>query len=94
MSDPIRTVEIDRITLTGLEVTPARAEYIRTRVEAELRHRLQREGLPQGLAGDQVNHLDAPGMHLAEPHGDGSVAGALAGSIFHALRDAGSSGRS
>ncbi len=93
MNDPVRTVEIDRITLTGLEVTPDRAEHIRAQVEAELRSRLQREGLPQSLAGGQVNHLDAREMHVAEPHSDGSVAGALAGSISHALRDAGSSGR-
>ncbi len=93
MNDPVRTVEIDRITLTGLEVTPDRAEHIRTQVEAELRRRLQREGLPQGLAGGQVSRLHAPEMHLAEPHSDSSVAGALAGSISHALRDTGSSGR-
>jgi hypothetical protein len=93
MNDPVRTVEIDRITLTGLEVTPDRAEHIRVQVEAELRHRLQREGLPQGMAAGQVNHLHAREMHLTEPHSDGSVAGALAGSILHALRHAGSSGR-
>ncbi len=93
MSDPILTVEIERITLTGLEVTPDRAEHIRARVEAELRHRLQREGLPQGLSAGQVDHLRAPGMRLAGPQSDGSVAGALTGSIFHALRDAGSPGR-
>ena len=94
MNDAIRTVEIDRIMLTGLDVTPDRAEHIRTQVEAELRHRLQREGLPHSLPGGRVNHLRAPEMRLAEPHSDSSVAGALAGKIFHALRDAGTSGRS
>ena len=93
MNDPVRTVEIDRITLAGLEVTPERAEHIRVQVEAELRHRLQWEGLPQSLAAGQVNHLHAPEMQLAEPHSDSSVVGALTGSIFYALRHAGSSGR-
>jgi hypothetical protein len=93
MNDRIRTFEVDRITLTGLEVTPDRAEHIRTRLEAELRHRLQREGLPRGLPNSRLNHLRAPDMYLAGTHGDGSVAHALAGSIYHALRDAGSSGR-
>ena len=91
--DPMLRVDIDRIILTGLEVTPYRAEHIRTQVEAELQHRLQREGLPQGLASGQMNRLHAPEMHLAEPHSDSSVAGALAGNISHALRDTGSSGR-
>jgi hypothetical protein len=94
VNDPVRTVEIDRLTLTGLEVTPDRAEHIRTQLEAELQHRLLREGVPQGLSGGRVNHVHAPEIHLAGPHGDGAVAGALAGSIYHALRDAGSSGRS
>jgi hypothetical protein len=93
MNDPVRTIEIDRITLTGLEVTPDRAEHIRTQLEAELRHRLQREGLPRGLPRELVNHLHAPEVYLAGLHGDGSVAGALAGSIFHTLRVAGFSGR-
>jgi hypothetical protein len=92
VNDPIRTVEIDSITLTGLELTPDRAEHLRTQVEVELRGRLRREGLPQGLSGGRVSRLHAPEMHLAEPHSDGSVAGALAGSIYQALRDAGSSG--
>lgn len=93
MSHPAFRVDIDRIVLTGLEVTPDRAEHIRTQVEAELLHRLQREGLPQGLAGGQMNRLPAPEMHLTEPHSDGSVSGALAGNLFHALRDTGSLGR-
>jgi hypothetical protein len=93
MNDPVRTVEIDRITVTGLEVTPDRAEYIRTQLEAELQHRIQREGLPRGFPSERVNHLHAPEVYLAGPHGDGSKVGALAGSIYHALRDAGSSGR-
>ena len=92
MNDPVRTVEIDRITLTGLEATPECAEHIRTHVEAELRRLLQREGLPRGLAAGQVSRIRASEMHLAEPHNAGSVAGALAGSIYHAIRSAGSSG--
>ena len=93
MRDPMLRVDIDQIVLTGLEVTPDRAEHIRTQVEAELQHRLQREGLPQSLASGQVNRLHAPEMHLAEPHSDSSVAGMLAGNLFHALRDTGYSGR-
>ncbi len=86
-------VDIDRMVLTGLEVTPDRAEHIRAQVEAELLRRLQREGLPQSLASGQMNRLHAPDMHLTEPHSDSSVAGTLAGNLFHSLRDAGSSGR-
>jgi hypothetical protein len=86
-------VDIDRIVLTGLEVTPDRAGHIRTLVETGLQRQLQREGLAQSLAGGQVDRLHAPEMHLAEPHNDRSVADALTQNISHALRDAGSSGR-
>jgi len=90
--DPALRVEIDRIVLSGLEVTPNRAEHIRVLVEAQLRHQLQREGLPPGLTGGGVNRLQAPEMHLAQPYSDSSVAGALTKNIAHALRGAGSPG--
>jgi hypothetical protein len=93
MSPAAFRVDIDRIVLTGLEVTPDRAEHIRRLVETGLQRQLQREGLPQGMAGGQVRSLLTPEMHLAEPHSVSSVAGALAGSISHALRNADSSGR-
>jgi hypothetical protein len=93
MSGSAFRVDIDRIVLTGLEVTPDRAEHIRTLVETGLQRQLQREGLPQGMAGGQVKSLHTPEMHLAEPHSDSSLAGALAGTISYALRNAGSSGR-
>lgn len=93
MSAPAFRVDIDRIILTGLEVTPDRAEHIRTLVEMGLQRQLQREGLPQVMAGGQVESLLAPEMHLAEPHSDSSLAGALRKNISHALRNAGPSGR-
>jgi hypothetical protein len=87
-------VDIDRIVLIGLDVAPDSASFIREQVEAELTHRLQRDGLPRGPAGGgQVNRLRTPQMHLPRPPSDGSVAGALASSISDALRRAGSSGR-
>ena len=93
MSGPAFRVDIDRIVLTGLDVTPERAEHIRTLVESGLRRQLQREGSPQGIAGGAVKSLHTPEMHLAEPHSDSSVAGALAANISYALRNAGPAGR-
>jgi len=93
MSGPAFRVDIDRIVLSGLEVTLDRAEHIRTLVETGLQRQLQREGLPQGMAGGRVKSLHAPEMHLAEPHSDSSVAGALTKNISHVLRNAGPSGR-
>lgn len=84
MSDPIRTVEIDRIVLTGLDVTPDRAEHIRALVEAALRQRLAQGEWPDGPTA--VRHLEAPAMHVVGSHDDGRLAGGLAGGIAQAIR--------
>ena len=86
-------VDIDRLVLTGLQVTPEQADHIRTLVEAGLQRQLQREGLPQSLTSGEVSRLHTPEMHLAELHNDSSVAGALTKTIAHALRNADPSGR-
>ena len=86
MSDPAHTVEIDRIVLTDLDVTPDRAERIRALVEAELQHLLAQDGWPDDLAGGEVHHLDAPTMHVAEPHSDSRLASGLAQSIAQTVR--------
>jgi len=82
-------LRIDRIVLTDLGVTPERAEHIRELVEVELQRLLERDGWPDGLAGGEVPHLDAPTMHVAEPHSDSRLAGGLARSIAQALHGAG-----
>jgi hypothetical protein len=85
-------VDIDRIVLTGLEVTPDRAEHIRILVETGLQRQLQREGLPQSLRSAEVGRLHPPEVRLAEPQSDSSLAGALTKNISNALRNAGPSG--
>jgi hypothetical protein len=89
MNDPIRAIEIDRIRLTGLEVTSERAERIRAMVEVELQRLLERERWPEGLAGSEVSRLDAPTMYVDSPHNDGQLASGLARSIAQTLRGGG-----
>jgi len=89
MNEPIRSVEIDRIRLTGLELRPERAERIQTLVEVELQRLLERDGVADGLVGGDVPSLHVPAMHLADPHSDRRVAGSLAHHVALALRDIG-----
>ena len=89
MSDPVHSVEIDRIRLTGLEVTPERAERVRAMVEAELQRLLTQDGWPEGSAGGEVSRLDAPMMHVGTPHNDTHLASCLAHSIARILQGAG-----
>jgi len=77
---------IDRIVLADLGVTPERAEHLRALVEVELQGLLERQGLPDGLAGGEVPHLDAPAMNFADSHSDSRLANGLAQSIAQALQ--------
>jgi hypothetical protein len=86
MRNPVHSVEIDRIVLTDLDVTPDRAERIRALVEVELQRLLEQGGWPDGLAAGEVDHLEAPALHLAEPHNDSRLANGLAQSIAQTVR--------
>ena len=82
------SIEIDRIILTDLGVTPDRAEHIRALVGTELRRLLmQGEGL-EGLAGGEIRHLAAPSMHLTNARDDHHIANGVAQSIAQAIRGA------
>ena len=93
MNEPVRIVEIDRLRLTGLEVTPGRAERIRTMVEVDLQRLLERGEWPEGLAGGEVSRLDAATMHVDGSHSDGHLANGLAHSIARTLCGPGSQTR-
>ena len=89
MSEPVHSVEIDRIRLTGLDVTPERAERIRELVEVELQRLLEREEWPEGLTGGEVSRLDAPTMHMDSRRSDGHLASGLARSVARTMHGAG-----
>jgi hypothetical protein len=89
MSEPVHTVEIDRIRLTGLEVTPERAERIRGLAETNLRRLLTQEGWLEGSIGGEVSRVDSPTMHVDTPHSDGHLASILAYSVARTLGGAG-----
>lgn len=79
------SIEIDRITLTGLGATPERAEYIRTLIEVEVQRLLEGGGWPDRLTGGEVHHLNAPTLNLTEMHGDSHVANGLAQRIVQSV---------
>ena len=85
MSEPVHTVEIDRIRLTGLEVMPEHAERIRAMVEGELQRLLERGSWPEGMVGGEVTRLEAPTMHMDRPHSESHLASGVARSIVRTL---------
>ena len=85
----MRTVEIDRIRMTGLEMTPERADRVRGLVEAELRRLLEGGRWPEDLSGGEISRLDAAILRVDTAHGDYYMANGLARSIARSLRDVG-----
>lgn len=86
MNNAMHTVDIERIVLTDLDVTPDRAERLRALVEAELQRLLVQDGWLEGLASREVDHLQAPPMHLAQPLSDSRLVSGLAQSIAQTVR--------
>ena len=78
-------LNIDRIILSDLDLTPVRAELIREMLGAELKSLLERQGLPDGVATKEVSCLSAPVLHLENQQNDFHVASSLAQSIAKAL---------
>ena len=85
MSDTPYTVEIDRLVLTGLDLTPAQAERVRSRLAGELQALLARRRWGGSIADIDVERLDLPGVSFGEAQDDGRLASALAQRIAQAL---------
>ena len=86
MNEPTVTIDIEHLILTDLEVTPERAERIRTLVAVELKRMLEGEGGLDGLSDNSVSYLNLPTIHLDELHEDNDLAQSLARSIAQTLR--------
>ena len=80
------TIDIDRLMLTDLDVTPDRAERIRAWVEVEVQRLLEGDGWPDELADSAVSYVNLPTIHLDELHSDRDLANRVARSIAEALR--------
>jgi hypothetical protein len=89
MSKPAHTIDIDRIILTDLDVTPERAERIRALIEIELQRLLDGQGVVDGLAGGELPYLPAPPLALSGQNNDLHLAGGLARSVAQSLRGLG-----
>jgi hypothetical protein len=85
MSRPAHVIDIDRLVLTDLDVTPERAERIRALVEVELQRLLVRDGVADGLNEDDVPYLQTPALPLARHNSDQELAGGLAQRVAQAL---------
>jgi hypothetical protein len=84
MNRRLRSIEIDRIILDGLDVTPDRADRIRRLVAARLGSALAESDLGY-LSINAIPHLSAPPLEHGAARDDGALAGDLAKSIAQAV---------
>jgi hypothetical protein len=84
MNRRLQSVEIDRIILDGLDVTPDRAERIRRLVAARLGAALAGKDL-EYLSANGISHLAAPPLDSGAAQDDGALAGGIARSIARAV---------
>ena len=80
------SIEIDRLILTDLDMTPVEAEALRPLLEAELQRRLERDGLPEAAADSQLRTIEAPVVQVNRAGNDRQLIGGLAQSISRSLR--------
>ncbi len=82
---PSYIVEIDRLILTGLDLTPAQAEQVRTLLATELEARLAAPVLADDAVRLDQDRLTLPALSPADSADPRRLAGALAGRIVGAL---------
>ena len=79
------SVEIDRIRITGVELTPEGAERVRVLVEEKLGRLLMRADYGEGLAAADLSSVRAPALSLSPGRSETQLADGLARSIAAGL---------
>src|SRR5688500_10824988 len=85
-------IQIDRVVLTGLELTTERSERVRSLLAEELGELLAGGGFARPSARGELDRLETPTLQLSASPGDGELASGLAHSIAAALGRLGSPG--
>jgi hypothetical protein len=78
-------VDIDRLILTDLGLTPEQTKGMLPLLEAALKSQLLQAGWMGNPVNYEVTHLEAPPITLTAPHRDTHLAESLARGIVHAL---------
>jgi hypothetical protein len=91
MKGPQYTVEIDRLVLTGLDLTPAQAEQVRSRLAGELQTLLAGRRGGGDTAAIDLERVNLPALSPGEVQDHGRLASALARHIAGALPGTGGS---
>jgi hypothetical protein len=85
MKRPQYTVEIDRLVLADLDLTPAQAGQVRSRLAGELQTILAERLWAGDVAASDLERVDLPAVSLGEGQDPGRLADALARRLAGAL---------
>ena len=83
------SIDIDRIILTDLELSPDRAESIRDLLQIELQRLLENENIPDNITSGEISGMDTQDLDLNETQSDLYLANSLALSIVRTLQSVG-----
>lgn len=84
MNRAVTRIDIDRVVLDGLEITPEQADRLRSLLEAELARRLG-SGSLMSLKAQQASHREAPPVQFDRAGGMERLATDLASSVMDAI---------
>ena len=83
MNSPRYVIDIDRLILTDMEISPERAEQLRGRVEIELQRRLERT--PPSRESIRNAPIRVPAISVARSVGDRQLASHIARGIARSM---------
>lgn len=84
------TINIDRLVLDGLDMTPTEAERFRASVASALESELKGKGLPTTSDGNEYSRLVVPATQASKAEAEGdTLASNVAQSIVSALHRGG-----
>jgi hypothetical protein len=78
-------IEVERLILRGLNMTPERGERLRALVEAELQKKMAQEVLPESLIGGELSEQDRRSIDLPDFNDDRWLASSVAERIAEGL---------
>ncbi len=82
-------IEVDRLILRGLNMTPERGERLRALVEAELQKKMAQEGLPESFISGEMIDRERESIELPDLDDDRRIASSVAERIAESLRRSG-----
>jgi hypothetical protein len=85
MSNRVVNLHIDRIVLNGLDISPGRADSLRSSIGQELQKALAEGGQVEGMTAGSFSRISIPAVKASDLGSEAQIAGSVARSVHSAL---------